>query len=65
MRIVKADVRGCGGECTDGHMVLYRWHPDPSELRARLAHGLAHALLVREGWAHSEADALMLTHDFI
>ena len=58
-------VRGCGGELTDGVRLVYRWHPDPAERRARVAHGLAHAVLVREGWDHSETDALLLTLDFL
>ena len=54
---------GCGGEISDAHRVVYAWHPDPSERRLRVAHGLAHALLRRGAWDHTETDALLLTLD--
>lgn len=64
IKVVCMAVRGCGGELTDGNIIIYRWHPDERVRRERVAHGLAHALLVREKWEHSETDALLLTLDF-
>lgn len=63
--VLRTLVRDCGGECTDGLRILYRWHADRDTRRLRMAHGLAHALLVREAWDHSETDALLLTLDFL
>ncbi len=55
----------CGGEVTDGAIILYRPHLNPRTEQCRVAHGLAHALLMREGWAHGESDALLLTSDLV
>lgn len=63
-RVRCVPVRGCGGEITDGLHIIFRWHSDPLERRFRVAHGLAHALLMREAWDHTETDALLLTLDF-
>jgi hypothetical protein len=57
-------VSGCG-ELTDGKRLIYRHHPDPATRRLYVAHGLAHAVLVLDYWDHSEADALLLTLDFV
>lgn len=56
---------GTGGECTSGVHVIYRWSDDFMVRRYRVAHGVAHALLVHEQWDHSETDALLLTLDLI
>lgn len=58
-------VYDCGGETTDGRTIFYRWHPDRRERGLLLAHGLAHAILMREGWAHSETDAWWVTADLV
>ena len=55
--------RGCGGECSDGQRIIFRWHLDSEIRRFRVAHGLSHALLLRERHDHSETDALLLTLD--
>jgi len=65
LRLVRAPVGGCGGEATSGGVILYRWSQCRATRRALVAHGLAHACLSREGWRHSEADALLLTLDFL
>lgn len=64
-KVCACRVRDCGGETTDGETIFYRWHPDRRVRGLLLAHGLAHALLIREGWEHSEADAWWLTADLV
>lgn len=55
----------CGGELSGKNHVIYAWSADPAVRRYRVAHGLAHALLLRERWVHSESDALLLTLDLL
>lgn len=62
-RVYRLDIRDCGGECTDGYRIVYRPHPNRFVEQLHVAHGLAHALLQREAWDHSETDALFLTAD--
>lgn len=64
-RVCACNPRGCGGETTDGCTIFYRWCPDRRERGLLLAHGLSHAVLMREGWRHSEADAWWLTGDLV
>lgn len=59
--LVAAPVRGCGGEVASGGVVLVADHRDPRERVLRQWHGLAHALLTREDWRHSEADVWLVT----
>lgn len=63
IRIHRLAVPGCGGECSDRDRIIYTPTHDPSLRRLRIAHGLAHALLMRESWEHSETDAILLTLD--
>lgn len=53
----------CGREGTADGVIWYRGHADRRERGLALLHGLSHALLAREGWRHSEADAWWLTGD--
>jgi len=48
---------GVGGEVTDGSVILYRWHRSARVRGLRVAHGLAHGVLVDWRWPHNEADA--------
>ena len=48
---------GVGGEVTDGSVILYRWHRSARVRGLRVAHGLAHGVLVDWRWHHNEADA--------
>lgn len=62
LRVVRAPwLSGCGGEVTDGLTVAYRPHPIPKIEAARVAHGLAHALLWLERWSHTETDVKLLS----
>lgn len=62
LRIVRAPwLSSCGGEVTDGLTLAYRPHPIPQVESARVAHGLAHALLRLERWSHTETDVKLLS----
>ena len=61
IRLAAAPLHGCGGEIAAGGLVLVSAHRDPRELALRQWHGLAHVLLAREAWAHSESDVWLLT----
>lgn len=61
LRVTPGRPRGCGGEATDGTGAAYVWCADRQERGLRVLHGLAHALLVRDRWDHSHADAWLLT----
>lgn len=65
IKIYCLPLRGCGGELTTKDHIFYAWHRDPVERRRRIAHGLAHAILLRGGYDHTETDALLLTLDFL
>lgn len=56
---------GVGGEVTDGEVILYRWHQSPRVRGVRVAHGLAHAVLVMWRWPHTEADAWLLAAELL
>lgn len=53
---VPPDVR----EVTDGQRVWFRRSDDPREEGEAIYHGIAHVILVREGWSHNEVDACNL-----
>lgn len=57
--------QGVGGETTDGTTILYRWHESPRIRGLRVAHGLAHAVLVMGRWAHCEADAWIVAAELL
>jgi len=61
LRPVERRITGFGCECTDGHTIVYPPFDDARERGVRLYHGLAHCILLRHGWIHSEADAWLLT----
>ena len=61
MKVAPFNTRGCGVEIATRDTVLYRWSPDRRERGIRILHGTAHALLLREDWEHTEADAWLLT----
>lgn len=53
-------VSACGGVAASADAIFYCWTDDASERRARVALGLALAVLQREKIAHSRTDALLL-----
>lgn len=57
--------RGCGAESSTSDTVAYVWSPDRRERGLRIFHGLAHALLLRERWEHSHADAWLVTCELV
>lgn len=57
--------QGVGGESTDGTTILYRWHESPRIRGLRVAHGLAHAVLVMGRWSHTEADAWLVAAELL
>lgn len=63
LMVLPGSTAGCGGEATDGVRIAVRWSPDRRVRGLRVFHGIAHALLVRERWEHSHADAWLVTMD--
>lgn len=65
IRLLVGRTSGCGGEAVSGSDVVVRHHHDPRERALLQWHGIAHVLLSREGWAHEEGDAWILTMELV
>ncbi len=62
LRVVTMRAGPCGGEVTDGRSIGLSWNPDRRARGLLLFHGIAHALLLREGWHdHTHGDVWLLT----
>jgi hypothetical protein len=61
LRVGKSAHVPCGGEVTGFGVVVYQDTSDRQDRGLRVYHGIAHALLEREDWTHTEADAWLLT----
>jgi hypothetical protein len=58
-------VYGCAEELVVNGRIYYSPHHDDRETAARVAHGLAHALLVTETVTHGEPDVWRLTSELL
>lgn len=65
IRIVPARANFCGGELAGRDAIFLSYSSDRHLRGLRIFHGVAHALLLREGWEHSHADVWLLTGELV